>query len=296
MYLFQSVLRDDFLAFLTDRMTGSNYPAVNASDVADAPVPLPPLPEQKKIAAILSSVDEAISSTQAVIEQTRRVKEGLLQELLTRGIGHTRFKQTPIGEIPEGWEAVLLDEVAVRGSGHTPSKSHPEYWNGGIKWVSLADSHRLDSVYLSETDKTITPEGIANSSAVLHPEGTVFVSRDASVGRSAIAECELAVSQHFIAWRCGPMLDNHYLYFFLQHHKNQFERIAVGSTIKTIGLAYFKSLRIPLPSIEEQRRVSRGLLGIETAIWKREEEAKGLKRLKSGLLQDLLTGKKRVSV
>ena len=72
---------------------------------------LPPLPEQTKIAAILSSVDEAIAATQSVIDQTRKVKQGLLQDLLTRGIGHTRFKQTEIGEIPEAWEVKRLDSV-----------------------------------------------------------------------------------------------------------------------------------------------------------------------------------------
>ena len=83
---------------------GSTFDAINGADLRNLPVPLPPLAEQRKIAVILTSVDEAIQATEAVIAQTRRVKEGLLQELLTKGIGHTRFKQTEIGEIPEGWE------------------------------------------------------------------------------------------------------------------------------------------------------------------------------------------------
>jgi len=258
-------------------------------------LPLPPLPEQKKIAAILASVDQTIEATEAVIEQTRRVKDGLLQDLLTRGIGHTRFKQTEIGEIPESWETPLLDAVAERGSGHTPSKQFPEYWDGGIKWVSLADSHALDQVYLSETDKEISSKGIANSSAVLHPAGTVFVSRDASVGRSAIAGCDLAVSQHFIAWRCGARLSNLFLYYFLQGHKSQFEQIAVGSTIKTIGLGYFKRLRIPLPSRSEQDAIAERLLSHDECIAVEQRHLDQLRLLKSGLLQDLLTGAVRVA-
>ncbi len=82
--------------------------AATSKDFKVRTVLLPPLAEQKKIAAILSSVDEAIQATEAVIEQTRRVKDGLLQDLLTRGIGHTRFKQTEIGEIPESWEVRQL--------------------------------------------------------------------------------------------------------------------------------------------------------------------------------------------
>ncbi|MEQ9569585.1 MAG: restriction endonuclease subunit S, partial [Longimicrobiales bacterium] len=77
-------------------------------------LPLPPLPEQKRIAEILSSVDNAIAATHRVISQTERVKKGLLQTLMTRGIGHTRFKQTVIGEIPEAWKVVKLGEVFRR--------------------------------------------------------------------------------------------------------------------------------------------------------------------------------------
>jgi type I restriction enzyme, S subunit len=106
---------------------------------------LPPLPEQRRIADILSSVDEAIQATQAVIEQTRKVRLLLLTTLFHRG-------QWDEGKaLPNGWKPTLLDEVAKRGSGHTPSKSHPEYWNGGVKWVSLQDTKRLDDVFISET-------------------------------------------------------------------------------------------------------------------------------------------------
>jgi type I restriction enzyme S subunit len=267
---------------------------VTPSDFFEVSFLLPPLPEQRKIAAILSSVDEAISATRKVIEQTERVKQGLLQTLMTRGIGHTRFKQTEIGEIPEVWEVTLLDEVAQRGSGHTPNRKRPEYWDGEIRWVSLADSAALDRVYISETDKTLTPAGIANSSAVLHPRGTVLVSRDASVGRSAIATRDLAVSQHFIAWRCSPRLHNHFLYYWLQQQKALFERMAVGSTIKTIGLAFFRALKIPVPPLSEQERIVDALLGHERAVWSHEAGLARLETLKRGLVQDLLTGRVRV--
>lgn len=159
------------------------------------------------------------------------------------------------------WPLVLLDEVAQRGSGHTPSQKHPEYWNGGIKWVSLADSSSLDRRYIHDTAKKISALGLRHSSAVLHPKGTVIVSRDAGVGKSAILGDEMAVSQHFIAWRCDVLkLDALYLYQWLQAKKPEFERVAAGSTVKTIGLRYFQNLRIALPSIDEQAAVAH-LLG-----------------------------------
>lgn len=80
--------------------------------------------------------------------------------------------------IPKEWKYDLLDNFAVRCSGHTPSQSFPEYWDGGIKWISLADSNRLDQGYILNTTKEISEEGLRNSSAVLLPAETVVLSRD----------------------------------------------------------------------------------------------------------------------
>src|SRR5690625_2098730 len=92
--------------------------------------------------------------------------------------------------IPTGWKYDLLDKFAIRCSGHTPSKSFPEYWDGGIKWISLADSFRLDQGYVYETEKEISEAGIANSSAELHPAETVVLSRDAGIGKSGVMRSE----------------------------------------------------------------------------------------------------------
>jgi type I restriction enzyme, S subunit len=169
------------------------------------------------------------------------------------------YKQTELGMIPEDWAVVLLDSVAKRGSGHTPAKGHPEYWGGQLKWISLQDTDRLDKLYIYDTAATITPAGIANSSATMHDAGTVVLSRDAGVGKSAIMKDDMAVSQHFMAWRCGPKLNNHFLYYWLQKNKSEFERIAMGNTIKTIGLPYFKKLVCPLPTKAEQEAIAEAL-------------------------------------
>lgn len=166
------------------------------------------------------------------------------------------YRQTEVGVIPEDWSAVLLDSIAKRGSGHTPSKSFPEYWNGGVKWISLQDTKRLDKGLIFDTEVEISEKGLANSSARLHPAGTVVLSRDAGVGKSAIMAYDMAVSQHFIAWVAGSNLSNVFLYYWLQLTKPEFERIAIGNTIKTIGLPYFKTLKVPLPPTKAERCAS----------------------------------------
>lgn len=196
---------------------------------------------------------------------------------------------------PSEWKISLLDDVTDRGSGHTPSQNNSEYWNGGIKWVSLADSSKLDNLFIANTDKEISVLGLQNSSAVKHPAGTVILSRDAGIGKSAILKEDMAVSQHFIVWRCllKEIIYNVYLYYWLQLMKPEFERMAVGSTIKTIGLPYFKKLKIAYPPLPEQRKIAEILNTWDKAIALLEQLITAKRKLKQGLMQQLLTGKKR---
>lgn len=282
---------------------GTTFEAIGKRELHNLEVYSPELPIAIKIAEVLDTLDAAIRGTEAVVAKLRAMKQGLLHDLLTRGIyanGDLRppqpeaphlYHQTPLGWLPKEWEVRLLDDVAQRGSGHTPSKSVASYWNGGIKWVSLADSHRLDQVYIRETDKEISEAGLANSSAVKHPENTVILSRDAGIGKSAILGSEMAVSQHFMAWRCSAKLNHMFLYYVLQREKPRFEAIAMGSTIKTIGLSFFRKYAISLPPKTEQDRASEIFLEAECNISRHDEELGKLKSLKSGLMEDLLTGR-----
>lgn len=281
--------------------TTQAQPSLSLKQIGDFVSPVPSLPEQQKIAAILTSVDDVIEKTQAQINKLKDLKTGMIQELLTRGVGidgkpHTEFKDSPVGRIPKRWDCCLLDRVAKRGSGHTPDKQKSEYWNGGIKWVSLTDSSKLDKLHLHKTSKEISQLGIDNSSATLHPSGTVVMTRDAGIGKSAIIQSPMAVSQHFMAWVCSDKLDNYFLYYLLQYWKPKFENIAMGSTIKTIGLPFFKKLQIPLPSIDEQKIIAKSLKAIESNIFKLEEKNTKNQAIKKALMQDLLTGKVRVNV
>jgi type I restriction enzyme S subunit len=227
-----------------------------------------------------------------VMSQVPTVKQP--RSRTTESCGAAGYKQTDVGLIPEDWDFVLLDSVAQRGSGHTPEKERPEYWGGTIKWVSLQDSDRLDRVYIGDTAEKITPAGIANSSARIHPRGTVVLSRDAGVGKSAIMQEDMAVSQHFIAWTCGPSLSKLFLYYWFQLNKSEFERIAMGNTIKTIGLPYFRQLRVPLPSRTEQEAIAGALYDADVLIESLGQLIAKKSQIKQGAMQVLLTGKKRL--
>jgi type I restriction enzyme S subunit len=291
----------------TAQTTQSN---LNASSVRKLPISYPKnRATQRKIATILSTIDIAIEQTEALIEKYQHIKAGLMHALFTRGVlgsGQLRppreqapelYQETAIGWIPREWQYELLDNLAHRGSGHTPNKDHPEYWNGGIKWVSLADSNKLDQLYISDTELEISHKGIVNSSAVLHPAGIVVLSRDAGVGKSAITTEPMAVSQHFMCWKCDQKMDNHFLYYWLQFNKLTFENIAMGSTILTIGLPYFKRLKIACPvELAEQQAIAKKLKVADTRIFAMQDHLAKLRQQKLGLMQGLLTGKVPVTV
>jgi type I restriction enzyme S subunit len=200
-----------------------------------------------------------------------------------------RFK-----EFDGDWNEILLDDFAQRGSGHTPSKSYPEYYNGDINWISLTDSKRLDNGFIDETNSTITQKGIDNSSAVLHPAGTVLLSRDAGVGKSAVMKHSMAVSQHFIVWKTQEdKSSNWFLYNWLQIMKPHFERMAVGNTIKTIGLPYFKKLKIVTPQFPEQQKIASFLSAVDEKIQQLTKKKALLEDYKKGVMQQLFSGQLR---
>ena len=130
----------------------------------------------------------------------------------------------------------------------------------------------------------------------MHPKGTVVLSRDAGIGKSAVLAEEMAVSQHFMAWRCQNRTDNWFLYYWMQKAKPIFEAVAIGSTIKTIGLGYFKQLKMAYPPLQEQNSIAAKLLSIDEYLDKLNGKLAQTQYLKKSLMQDLLTGKVRVKV
>lgn len=244
--------------------------------------------EQQKIAECLSTLDELIGAESQKLDALKAHKKGLMQQLFPReGETLPRLRFPEFHSAPE-WEVKSLESLARRGSGHTPSKAHSEYYNGGIKWVSLADSRRLDNGLISETEIEISELGIENSSACLHPAGSVLISRDAGVGKSAVMASAMAVSQHFIVWTCDSgKITNWFLYHLLQKMKPLFERVATGSTIKTIGLPFFKDLRVTIPKPAEQHRIATCLSSLDDLIAAQSDRLAALQTHKQGLLQQL---------
>ena len=163
---------------------------------------------------------------------------------------------------------VQIRKVADLGTGHTPSRSVPEYWvpeECTIPWLTLADVKQVrdGKTVITETSEKISAAGVANSSAVVHPAGTVAFSRTASVGFSCILGTEMATSQDWVTWTCGPHLDPCYLLWVLRGERNEILGRTQGSTHKTIYMPDIEELTVPLPPVEDQRQIAK-FLDVET--------------------------------
>ena len=267
-------------------------------------VPIPPLPEQRKIAAILSSVDDAIEKTQAVIDQVEVVKRGLMQELLTRGLPgrHTRFKQTEIGEIPEEWRILPLVRLSEDGIRNGVFKKKSEF-GSGVRLINVFDVYQNLQVAPSALRRVnVTPNERDKFSA---RPGDLFFVRS-SLKKEGIGKCcvvtktdePLVFECHIMRVRVRQSQADP-LFLAYQCDSNGFRRRLMARaktvTMTTIDQTGLGSLSIAYPPLEEQRRISRILAELD---WRGEIENKNvalLRRVKSALMSVLLSGELRVT-
>jgi len=273
-----------------------NQASVNKKDIAKMDVLLPPLPEQKKIAAILSSVDETIQATRETIEQTKKVKQGLLQELLTRGIGHTKFKKTEIGEIPEEWRLTNLGSISDirRGASPRPIRDPKWFSDHGYGWVRIEDVTRQYK-YLRETKQYLSKAGVRKSVPV--HTGDVIMSICATIGMPSIVDMDACIHDGFVLFgQMSQRILREYLFYYLLRRKESFSGKGQPGTQKNINTSIVKQTALPLPPLEEQRDIANILSAIDSRIEEEEADLDQLQFIKNGLMQDLLTGKVRVAV
>ena len=166
--------------------TGTTFAEISGSVVKSIDISLPPLPEQIRIASILSSLDDKID----LLHRENKTLEAMAETL---------FRQWFIEEAKEDWvEGKLGDIISVKG-GTTPSTKEPHFWNGDIAWTSPRDVTTLNGLYLFETEKKITQKGLEQISSGLLPAGTLLMSSRAPVGVLAFSEIPIAINQGYIA-------------------------------------------------------------------------------------------------
>lgn len=273
---------------------GSTFEAINSNDLKGLKLPMPLINEQEKIASILSTVDEQIDNVDALIEKNKELKKGLMQTLLTKGIGHTKFKTTEIGEIPEEWEVNNLGNIVEVISGATPKTNINEYWdNGDIYWATPSDI-TSNGKYISVTEKKITENGLRNCSAKLLPIGSILMSSRATIGERCINTVPMTTNQGFKSLVCKDGINNEFIYYYVDILKEKLMGLASGSTFLEVSKKVVEDIKVVIPSLEEQEKIASILSEVDKKIDDYENKKQKLEELKKGLMQQLLTGNIRV--
>lgn len=259
---------------------------INARALGAIVVPLPPLLEQRAIAAALSDVDALLSGLDRLIAKKRNLKQAAMQQLLT---GQTRLPGFH-GE----WEKKRLGDLAEIVSGGTPRTNEPSYWNGGIKWCTPTDITRYAGKYLTETERTISRDGLDNSGAALLPIGALLLCSRATIGEVKIAAVPICTNQGFKSLVCRPATSIEFLYYKLLTMKQQMMERAFGSTFLEISTRNVHALAVAAPSPEEQTAIATVLSDIDTELAALEARRDKTRALKQAMMQELLTGRTRL--
>ncbi|MBO1519397.1 restriction endonuclease subunit S [Oceanisphaera pacifica] len=302
-HLFQLQSVQHYFYLLANGTTrfGLTADAINA-----APLLIPPLPEQQKIASILSSADEVIEKTRAQIDKLKDLKTGMMQELLTKGIGHTEFKDSPVGRIPSNWEVGAIDSFGVdildgdRGKEYPKEKdfypfehclflSAKNVTKKGFAFTTL-------SFITKEKDELLRKGKLTRGDIVITTRGTVgniaFYNDEAPFDHIRIN------SGMAIIRNKSEALDSQFLHLLMNSPmvSEQVELLAFGSAQPQLTIGIIKGLNIPKPCIDEQKAIASAVSSVTKRLQLATKKLALLESAKKALMQDLLTGKVRVNV
>lgn len=171
-----------------------------------------------------------------------------------------------------------LGDICSIVSGTTPKSNRPEYWDGDINWVTPAELND-DSDVIYESQRKITEQAVRDSSLKPFPVGTVLLSSRAPIGKVAIAGVEMYCNQGFKNLICSDRIYNRYLYHFLKNSTEYLNSLGRGATFKEISKSIVENIEIPLPPLDEQRRIAAVLDKVSGLIAKRREQLDKLDEL-----------------
>ncbi len=278
------------------KTNGATVAHLNMKDVRSMELPkLPPLPAQRRIAGILSAYDDLIENNQRRI----RILEDMARSLYREWFVHFRYPghesvplvDSPLGQIPQGWEVkTVADSFEIVGGG-TPARKEPEYWEyGTIQWFAPSDLTGAGTMFIDNSGERITEHGLAKSSARLFPAGSVMLTSRATIGAIAINTHEACTNQGFITCLPNDHVPLYFLYHWLKENVPTFQRMASGATFKEISRGVFKSIEFLQPPVELVCRYEMAIEPIAGQIHTLQRQTANLRRTRDLLLPRLLSG------
>jgi len=278
-------------------IVGSTRAKLNQSDMRRIFIPLPPLPEQQKIAHVLTTIDKAIEAVDEAIKQAERIKKGLMQELLTKGIGHKKFRVVEADgfklEIPEGWEVVRLRDVAeIR-----KNKVRNDFTEVAFIPMELVPDSEIFAKYEVRNISDISSSTYCEANDLLLAKITPSFEN----GKQGIVPENIPNGFAFATTEVYPIvckdINNLFLFYLLKFQK--FRKMLEFSMRGTTGRQRVpkkavEDLRIPLPPLPEQQKIAEILSKWDEVIELKKAKKERLERMKKKVMELLLTGKVRV--
>ena len=298
-YVYQIFRSVFFTNLIKERKSGSSIPHIFQRDMQAFYLPLPPIQEQQKIADILSTVDAKIEVIDQQITETQELKKGLMQRLLTKGICHTEFKDSPLGEIPVGWEVVKIEEIAdVKGGKRLPKGQSLSEQRTSHPYIRVADMFMggvsLDKILFVPEDifPIIKNYTILKDDLFISVAGTLGVVGEipseldgANLTENANKLTNIQINKSFLLQiLLSPII------------QNVIDREKTNNAQPKLALTRIRTFQIPKPPIQEQQKIADILTSVDDKIEVLSEKKTTYQELKKGLMQQLLTGKVRVRV
>jgi type I restriction enzyme S subunit len=271
----------EWRGFVDNIIGGSAQPGANAQQFADFDFVLPPLPEQKSIASVLSSLDEKID----LLQRQNKTLEALAETL---------FRQWVVEEAEEGWETTSLFDVIEIVGGGTPKTEIAEYWNGNIKWISAKDITPNHKGFITDTEKAITELGLENSSTKILPTYATVISARGTVGKYCLLAEDMAFSQS--NYGIKPRYKDCYFFTYqlVAYSVDELQASAYGSVFDTITTSTFKEHKVNIPSESEIQSFEKDVKPYFEKMLTNCNQIRTLTRLRDRLLPKLMSGEVRV--
>ncbi|MBT4890121.1 MAG: hypothetical protein HON65_11280 [Rhodospirillales bacterium] len=295
-YLYHTLNNIDFADFAQD----GAVPSINQSQMENIQALLPPLPEQEKIAEILTSVDDVIEKSQAQIDKLQDLKKATMNQLLTRGINHTEFKDSPLGKIPKGWTVEKLSDISARiTKGATPTTYGFDWQTSGIVFLK-SESVKKDAFSFAGA-KFISQEAHDAMERSKIVGGDILISITGYIGSACIypyMHPEANINQHIARVRVKTQNKSRYVMHFLNTERQlrEFLSIQTGQAYPQLSLKQIQDTVIAFPKPDELEKIVNTIDSMGRNIEEKQRKLEHTKALKKSLMQDLLTGKKRVKV
>ncbi len=261
-------------------------------------IPLPSLPEQRKIAHILSTVQRAIEEQERIIQTTIELKKALMQKLFTEGVRGEPQKETEIGPVPESWEVMALGKIAKVGNGSTPKRGNDAYWKGGtIPWLN---STKIHDRFIIEAEQFVTPLAVKQCHLPRVAPDSLLVAitgQGKTLGNTALTRIETCINQHLAyAQFSSDKVSPEFVLWFMQTRYDFLRSIAHGggSTKGALTCGYLKTHLIPVPSRDEQIEIVKVFSLLNNKEINAKKSQLKLKDLFRILLHQLMTTEIRV--